>query len=366
LDRKVDCQDSDCAAELRCVEDCVNEKDDNGDLLIDCDDPVCKGISPACGEVCGDHMDNDSDELVDCDDPDCAQLDPPCGDDTDSGNDSGGGAMCDYANSGAEHPCACDDGLDNDTDGQNDEDDLQCFGPFDDDEATYATGIPGDNNGSKGNKECPFDGNSGVGNDDICCNQEDPSQNVTPNGCDNKGCCEVDVNHNGTGEHVWVGENCAFSPACGNGSTEGCSCANIDECDPGQFCLSDGDDGPFYCSLCEACTSNAECENPCSCGETCFAGFQRPAEECGVQADTDTDTQGSTDTNDVGNCPVGHDSCPNGSADCSATANEVCLSGCCYATCPAGVTPCEATAECPTDKDYYCVTGCCIEAGPVL
>lgn len=364
LDGQVDCEDADCATALHCTEDCGNEIDDNGDLLVDCDDPVCKGIAPECGEVCGDHADNDSDGLVDCEDPDCAELDPPCGDDTNTDGDTGGGTMCDYGTSSAPHPCACDDGLDNDSDGQTDADDIQCFGPFDDDEATYSTGIPGDNNGSKGDKECPFDGNSGVGNDGLCCNPDNPEQNVTPNGCDNKGCCEVDVNGNGTGEHVWVGGTCVFAPACGTDGTHGCPCATTDACDPGETCIADNDNGAKYCSGCEACTSNTECENPCDCAETCFGGFERPADECGAQNDTDTNT---TDTDTVtGTCALGRTSCPNGNADCDTASNEVCLGGCCYGTCPAEVTPCKTTIDCPTDKDYYCVTGCCIEAGPVV
>ena len=42
-------------------------------------------------------------------------------------------------------PCACSDGMDNDGDGLVDGFDPECTGPFDDDEATFATGIPGDN-----------------------------------------------------------------------------------------------------------------------------------------------------------------------------------------------------------------------------
>ena len=108
--------------------------------------------------------------------------------------------------------------------------DLQCFGPFDD-EASYATGIPGDNKGAKGNIECPFDGNSGPGNDGVCCNLQNPSQNVTPNGCDSHGCCEIDVNGNLSGEHVYVSGACSFAPACGGAGTLGCACDSSAGCD---------------------------------------------------------------------------------------------------------------------------------------
>ncbi len=52
-------------------EDCGNEIDDNGDGLIDCDDPIC-GYHPDCGgEDCTNGSDDNGDGLIDCDDPDC-------------------------------------------------------------------------------------------------------------------------------------------------------------------------------------------------------------------------------------------------------------------------------------------------------
>src|SRR5690606_33835333 len=42
-------------------------------------------------------------------------------------------------------PCACSDGQDNDGDGVADGFDSECTGPFDHDEGSFATGIPGDN-----------------------------------------------------------------------------------------------------------------------------------------------------------------------------------------------------------------------------
>ncbi len=61
-------------------EDCDDGEDNDGDLLIDCDDPDCVN-DPSCqGELedCDDGLDNDGDGFIDCDDPDCA-LDPACG-----------------------------------------------------------------------------------------------------------------------------------------------------------------------------------------------------------------------------------------------------------------------------------------------
>lgn len=336
LDGAVDCQDSDCTASPGCSEDCGNGTDDDGNDLADCEDPACRGISPECGEVCGDGVDNDGDGVVDCNDSDCEDVIPPCG-----GFDPEG-MLCDYHDT-EPHTCACADGVDNDGDTRIDNDDIHCFGPFDDDEENYATGIPGDNNGAKGDVECPFDGNSGTGNDDMCCNPEDPTLNVTPNGCDDQGCCEIDVNGNLTGEHVYIRDACVFAPECGAEGTHACPCAGDTDCDEGQFCVMDDNDADGFCSTCEPCESNAECENPCDCGEICYGGFTRPAWECGED----------------GTCPEGVTECPGGDPDCNAELNERCFDGCCFPTCPPGVTPCAVATDCP--EGLVCITGCCIE-----
>src|SRR5262244_3579693 len=68
--------------------------------------------------------------------------------------------------------CQCADGMDNDGDGLIDGADPECSGPYDNDESSYATGIPGDNR-AMWMMDCFFDGNSGSGNDncrwDIRC-----------------------------------------------------------------------------------------------------------------------------------------------------------------------------------------------------
>ncbi len=61
-------------------EDCRNGVDDDGDGLVDCDDPDCAGDAscPPATEDCTNGVDDDGDGLVDCDDPDCGK-DPACG-----------------------------------------------------------------------------------------------------------------------------------------------------------------------------------------------------------------------------------------------------------------------------------------------
>jgi len=80
-DDLVDCDDPDCSNHPACEPDeeiCDNEIDDDGDDLTDCDDPQCDG-HPACEaqENCENEVDDDGDDLVDCDDPDCAEY-PTC------------------------------------------------------------------------------------------------------------------------------------------------------------------------------------------------------------------------------------------------------------------------------------------------
>jgi hypothetical protein len=113
----------------------------------------------------------------------------------------------------------CSDCKDNDGDGLADWFDPECAGPLDNDEKTFGTGIPGDNQDAC-KQDCFFDGNSGAG-DDRCewnlkcdpkntapgqCTYDANFKNCpatqeaqcksfclgrTPNGCDCFGCCAV-------------------------------------------------------------------------------------------------------------------------------------------------------------------------------
>src|SRR5215831_375471 len=119
----------------------------------------------------------------------------------------------------------CSDGIDNDGDGLIDYADPECVGPLDNDESSFATGIPGDNV-DPCKQDCFFDGNSGMGDDgclwQLKCDPKsteancpydpqyaaqhtmecstsasqsqtciDKCQKLVPNGCDCFGCCNV-------------------------------------------------------------------------------------------------------------------------------------------------------------------------------
>ena len=52
-------------------ENCYNQEDDDGDGLVDCQDPLCFGKSACIESSCDDELDNDGDGLIDCWDSDC-------------------------------------------------------------------------------------------------------------------------------------------------------------------------------------------------------------------------------------------------------------------------------------------------------
>jgi hypothetical protein len=103
---------------------------------------------------CNDGTDNDGDGQVDLNDADCFDL---------SDNSEGTAALGNTQ---------CTDGNDNDGDGATDSGDPECTGPLDDREDSFATGIPGDNSDTC-KQDCWFDGDSGSGNDgclwDLAC-----------------------------------------------------------------------------------------------------------------------------------------------------------------------------------------------------
>lgn len=135
---------------------------------------------------------------------------------TDGGNNPGTDGGNTPGTDGGVEPPDCDDPeatqcnncIDDDNDGLTDGEDPHCITAADDDEFTFATGLPGDNRDPK--PDCFFDGDSGMGNDgcsiDLCCllGTCAPGTNcsvtqkcidfcapATPVGCDCFGCCTI-------------------------------------------------------------------------------------------------------------------------------------------------------------------------------
>ncbi len=202
------------------------------------------------------------------------------------------------SNTGGMVVCQCSDGIDNDGDGYIDGADPECSGPYDNDESSFATGIPGDNR-SAFVEDCFFDGNSGSGNDgcrwDVRC--VDPPngahcnnnqlagcamcKQLTPNGCDCFGCCTVFV----AGDAGLVSYDVRI--------IEGCTAADITNPDK-----------------CPTCTKVVDCENTCDICEYCIG---RPPDP--------------TCTPDAGSqCAPGVEPCP---PDFNCGTGFSCITGCC-------------------------------------
>jgi hypothetical protein len=165
-DMLVDCADTDCSADPRCVmcmptgpentaAACADGRDNDCDRLTDCADPNCS-TQPACcrptgpesGAIaCSDGRDNDCNMRVDCADPACASepaccvasgpenTAAACSDGRD--NDCDRQVDCADPNCSTQPACcrptgregglaACTDGVDNDCDGQLDCNDTEC------------------------------------------------------------------------------------------------------------------------------------------------------------------------------------------------------------------------------------------------
>lgn len=171
--------------------------------------------------------------------------------------------------------CTCSNGLDDDDDGLVDGFDPECTGPLDNDEGSFATGIPGDNRDPKW-QDCFFDGNSGAG-DDACryatgcltgeLEQDHPDcqlskacidfcAKLTPNGCDCFGCCTVQLP---TGEttDILTGSSCSLAQV---GDETACpKCEKTDACGN-------------TCGRCELCPGKTIADLPEDCGEPTGTG----------------------------------------------------------------------------------------------
>jgi hypothetical protein len=204
----------------------------------------------------------------------------------------------------------CSNCIDDDGDGFIDSFDLECTGPLDNDESSFATGIPGDNIDPV-KQDCFFDGNSGGGDDGcdihVCCllgattvaecpigaNQYNPmscpppigttplSQKcidtcgaLTPPGCDCFGCCTL-CDPNDPSQCYDIATNPATSP--------GCNSSNL--ADP---------------TICKRCTKVTSCGNSDCGGDTCIL--------CPGQTEDDLPPGCNGDTS----CPSGTQSCANG------------------------------------------------------
>lgn len=170
--------------------------------------------------------------------------------------------------------CQCSDGIDNDDDDDVDGTDVECTGPADNDESSFATGVPGDNKDPFW-QDCFYDGNSGAGDDRCryrteCLTGElpltdkdckvtqkcvDNCRPLTPNGCDCFGCCDVTFADDTT-------KAILISAPCDADDPSGCT-----ECVKSTQCDND-------CGECELCAGKTAADLPDSCNDdyTCDDG----------------------------------------------------------------------------------------------
>lgn len=287
------------------------------------------------GDMAGGDMAGDMDPDADMPDPgDMSGFDLP---DTPFMVNDMGQILCGDA------PCQCSDGVDDDGDGKIDGFDPECTGPFDNDEASFATGIPGDNQDPVW-QDCFFDGNSGSGDDGCryktgCLTGALPSTDRdcqlsqrcldfckprTPNGCDCFGCCEV-FKDDGTSVNIVIGTDCSL--------------ADIDDpnacprCEQSAQCVN-------TCGRCELCLGKALADLPADC-------FPPPPVDMGTDMPT-SDMGTDMPVADMG-------------ADMPADMPPADMGPPLPYTCEGGVPACSPSVACPTDRTYYCYLGCCIE-----
>lgn len=194
-------------------------------------------------------------------------------------------------------PCQCNNGVDDDGDGTVDGFDLECTGAIDNDESSFATGIPGDNRDPKW-QDCFFDGNSGHGDDrcryptecltgelslddEACAVTQacrDNCQPRTPNGCDCFGCCAVPLPGGGEA-NVLLTDSCSAEKI---GDPEACPvCVPSSECvaAPGEPEPADPDDPATPDAgtpdpVDPECNGRTQCdaESGCPVGDFCSQG----------------------------------------------------------------------------------------------
>jgi hypothetical protein len=250
--------------------------------------------------------------------------------------------------------CACSDGIDNDNDGVMDGFDVECTGPFDEDEGSFATGISGDNVDPKW-QDCFFDGNSGAGNDGCryhtdCLtgdkDQDDPDCTVTqmclefcmartPPGCDCFGCCTIPSDDGPVDVFIASG--------CDSNDISSCtSCVKSDSCDN-------------ECGECELCTGVTVNDLP----DSCFEKFP-PGETGGTGgAGGTTGTSGAGGT--TGTSGAGGTTGTSGAGGTTGTGGTGEEPPPVY-VCDDNARLCRSQDECP--PGYYCQLGCCKVIAP--
>ena len=226
----------------------------------------------------------------------------------------------------------CSDGKDNDGDGLIDYFDPECISPADNDERSFATGIPGDNIDAC-KQDCFFDGNSGMGDDGCLWQLQCDPQSVEPK-------CPYSMQY--ANQHT---DTCSVSASQSQRCIDTCRKWVPNGCDCFGCCVVPGASTPIRLAAtctaadfgnpmkCPPCTQVTQCSNPCERCEVCLGKPTVPA-DCTATPDAGTDS--GTDSGTPGGCE-GYTPCGPGTANpdpLSCPANTFCLTGCCVPSDP--------------------------------
>jgi len=258
----------------------------------------------------------------------------------DGGNGDGNGVIFpDAPFSGMCTPTAaqCSNCIDDDNDGKIDGFDPECTGPLDRDEATFATGIPGDNKDAI-NQDCFFDGDSGAGNDGcnqhVCCllgamtKQEciNDLQGLVNNPQTEGNKYDITQCYKPLGT-VDIPQQCIN--VCGPISPPGCDCFGCCQvCDPATSMCYTIDVNPAVSPDCTPDTLGdptkcKRCVQNTLCGESACGGTT-----CVLCPGQDPNTL-PPECNGSGSCPAGDVACGSGG---TCDVGTYCSNGCCIGT----------------------------------
>ena len=244
---------------------------------------------------------------------------------TSGGGSSGGGTNGGGGSGGGKIPVGmaqCSDGIDNDGDGRIDYADQECVGPLDNDEGTFATGIPGDNIDAC-KQDCFFDGNSGMGDDG--CDWQLKCDPMT-----NNASCPYDAAY--AQSHA---TECSLSASQSDKCIDSCRKLVPNGCDCFGCCTVPGATTPIRlvptCTAadfgnpdkCPACTQVTQCMVPCERCEVCVG---KPT----IPADCTTYDGGVPDGGTPYTCLSGYQACGMYGIDPAlCPAGTGCITGCC-------------------------------------
>jgi len=226
---------------------------------------------------------------------------------------------------------ACSDGKDNDGDGKVDLLDPECVGSADNDEATFATGIPGDNIDSC-KQDCFFDGNSGMGDDG--CEWQLKCDPLSKNAS-----CPYDMSY--AMSHTM---ECSTSASQSDKCINNCRKYVPNGCDCFGCCAVPGAPTPIHldptCTAkdfgdptkCSPCTQVSQCMNVCGRCELCIGKTTVPA-DCGYDGGAPPYDGGTPDGGYGMPVCEGYQSCAAAAVE-SCPSGTTCITGCCLPVIP--------------------------------